>query len=145
MKTEKGVVVIAYQISLRNHRFLVLKRTKNWEGWELPKGHLEEDDYEETVKLELEEEAGLENEELGEIEELGETLEWTFENDDGEEIKREYRAFTVKVDESAVVDTSNNPHEEHEDGFFLDYEDASSLLTYDNQRKILEKGKESLE
>jgi hypothetical protein len=71
-------------------------------------------------------------------------LEWTFE-DDGEEIKREYKVFIVKIDENAVVDVTENPHDEHETGFFLDYEDASSLLTYDNQREILEKGKESLE
>lgn len=144
MKTEKGVVVVAYKEVRRNHRYLVLKRTKNWEGWELPKGHLENDDYRETIKLEIGEEAGLSEEEIKEIKGMDQILEWTFE-DDGEEIKREYKAFIVKIDEDAVVDVTENPHDEHETGFFLDYEDASSLLTYDNQREILEKGKESLE
>ena len=143
MKTEKGVVIVAYKEVRRNHRYLVLKRTKNWEGWELPKGHLENDDYTETVKLELGEEAGLEEENIENIKEMEETLEWTFE-DDGEEIKREYKAFIVKISEGAIVDVSENPHDEHETGFFLDFEDASSLLTYDNQAEILEKGKESL-
>jgi len=145
MKTEKGVVVIAHQESRRNHRYLVLKRTKNWEGWELPKGHLENDDYRETVELELGEEAGLKEENIENIEEMGETLEWTFENDNGEEIKREYKAFIVKIEAEAIVDVSENPHEEHENGFFLSYEDASSLLTYDNQKEILETGKNMLE
>jgi len=144
MRTEKGVVVVAYKEVRRNHRYLVLKRTKNWEGWELPKGHLENDDYRETVKLELGEEVGLEEEKIEDIEDMGETLEWTFE-DDGEEVKREYKAFIVKISEDAVVDVSANPHDEHETGFFLDFEDASSLLTYDNQNELLEKGKESLE
>ena len=144
MRTEKGVVVVAYKEVRRNHRYLVLKRTKNWEGWELPKGHLEEDDYSETVKLELGEEAGLSEEEIEDIKDMDETLEWTFE-DDGEEIKREYKAFLVEISEDAVVDVSENPHDEHETGFFLDYEDGSSLLTYDNQAEILERGKESLE
>jgi 8-oxo-dGTP pyrophosphatase MutT (NUDIX family) len=144
MKTEKGVLIIAYQKSLRNHRILVLKRTKNWEGWELPKGHLENDDYRETVKLELKEEAGLDEETIQEITETGDTLEWTFENDDGEQIKREYKAFIAKIGEDAVVDVSENPHDEHETGFFLDYEDAEALLTYDNQKEILEDNKESL-
>lgn len=144
MKTEKGVVIVAYKKVRRNHRYLVLKRTKNWEGWELPKGHLENDDYRETVKLELGEEAGLDGEKIESIEDMEETLEWTFE-DDGEEIKREYKAFLVEISEDAIVDVSENPHDEHETGFFLDYGDASSLLTYDNQREILETGKESLE
>ena len=144
MRTEKGVVVVAYKEVRRNHRYLVLKRTKNWEGWELPKGHLEEDDYRETVKLELGEEAGLSEEEIEDIKDMDETLEWTFE-DDGEEIKREYKAFLVEISEDAIIDVSENPHDEHETGFFLDYEDASSLLTYDNQAEILERGKESLE
>ena len=144
MRTEKGVVVVAYKEVRRNRRYLVLKRTKNWEGWELPKGHLENDDYRETVKLELSEETGLEEEKIEEIQEMGEKLEWTFE-DDGEKVKREYKAFVVKIGRDAVVDVSGNPHDEHENGFFLDYEDASSLLTYDNQEELLEQGKESLE
>jgi len=143
MRIEKGVVVVAYKEVRRNHRYLVLKRTKNWEGWELPKGHLEEDDYRETVKLELGEEAGLSEEEIEDIKDMERTLEWTFE-DDGEEIKREYKAFLVEISEDAVVDVSENPHDEHETGFFLDYEDGSSLLTYGNQAEILERGKESL-
>ena len=144
MRTEKGVVVVAYKEVRRNLRYLVLKRTKNWEGWELPKGHLENDNYRETVKLELGEETGLEEEKIKEVQEMEKKLEWTFE-DDGEKVKREYKAFVVKIGEDAVVDVSGNPHDEHENGFFLDYEDASSLLTYDNQKELLEQGKESLE
>lgn len=144
MKTEKGVVIITYQKSMRNHRFLVLKRSKNWEGWELTKGHLENDDYTETVKLELGEEAGLKEENIKEITDMEKTLEWTFK-DDGEEIKREYKAFIAEISEEAVVDVTENPHDEHETGFFLDYEDAKSLLTYDNQKELLEEGKERLE
>jgi len=144
MRTEKGVVVVAYKEVRRNLRYLVLKRTKNWEGWELPKGHLENDNYRETVKLELGEETGLEEKKIEEVQEMEKKLEWTFE-DDGEKVKREYKAFVVKIGEDAVVDVSGNPHDEHENGFFLDYEDASSLLTYDNQKELLEQGKESLE
>ncbi len=145
MRTEKGVVLVAYKEVRRNHRYLVLKRTKNWEGWELPKGHLENEDYRETVKIELGEEAGLDESDIQDIQGLEETLEWSFEDEDGEEVKREYRAFLVEIDGDAVVDTSENPHEEHENGFFLDYEDAHSLLTYDNQKEVLDTGREELE
>lgn len=142
MKTEKGVVIVAYKELRRNRRYLVLKRTKNWEGWELPKGHLEDGDHEKTAIQEMKEEAGLKEEDIIEIEEMDETLEWSFE-EEGEEIERKYSAFTAKIDGSAVVDVSENPHEEHGNGFFLNYEDASSLLTYENQAELLEKVKES--
>ena len=144
MKTEKGVIIIAYKESRRNNRFALLQRKKNWEGWELPKGHLEEDDYEHTARLELEEEAGVEEENIQRITDMEESVEWEFENE-GEKIKREYRAFLVKVDESTRIDVSSNPHDEHSQGFFLKEEDAKSLLTYENNIEILEKGVEKIE
>lgn len=143
MKTEKGVTIVAYKESNRNNRFLVLKRTKNWDGWELPKGHLENDDYIETVKLELEEEAGVTEDSLESVESLDQVMEWTFERDD-EKIKREYHCYIVKVSEDAIVDTSNNPHDEHENGYFFNLDDATALLTYDNQRELLEEVSENL-
>ncbi|MFB6245013.1 MAG: NUDIX domain-containing protein [Candidatus Nanohaloarchaea archaeon] len=143
MTTEKGVILVVYKESRGHRRFLVLKRTKNWEGWELPKGHLE-DGYESTVRLELEEEAGIEESEIVEVEEMGETVSWSFE-DDGEEIHREYRAFLVRVDGDAIVDVSGNPHDEHDSGYFFNYDDVHSLLTYDDQRSLLREAKETLE
>lgn len=144
MKTEKGVIVVAWNQPSVKPRFLVLKRKKNWEGWELPKGHLENDDYEETVEIELEEEAGIAPESIQEIEPLEETAEWTFERD-GEEIKREYRGFIARVDDDVSVETENNPSDEHEHGYFFNYSDASSMLTYDVQKEILELAKATLE
>ncbi|MFT4869146.1 MAG: 8-oxo-dGTP pyrophosphatase MutT (NUDIX family) [Colwellia polaris] len=143
MKTEKGVTIVAYKESNRNKRFLVLQRTKNWDGWELPKGHLENDDHRETVELELEEEAGISEESIESLESLEQVMEWTFERD-GDEIKREYSCYIVKVNEDAIVDTTNNPHDEHEGGYFFDLTDAKALLTYDNQRELLEEVAENL-
>lgn len=141
MEREKGVVLVVYKKPGRKPRYLVLNRKKNWEGWELPKGHLESD-YRKTALLELEEEAGIE--EVETIEEADEVLEWSFKNDDGEKIKREYKAFIVKVSDDAVVDVTKNPHDEHEKGHFFNYDDAKSLLTYDNQVKILEELNETV-
>jgi 8-oxo-dGTP pyrophosphatase MutT (NUDIX family) len=143
MKTEKGVIIVAYKESRRNNRFALLKRKKNWEGWELPKGHLEEDDYEHTAKLELKEEAGIDKEKVQKVTDMEETVQWEFE-DDGETVKREYRAFLVRVDKETQVDISSNPHDEHSQGFFLKEEDAKSLLTYENNVEILEKGIEKI-
>lgn len=137
MKTEKGVMLVAYK-QKNAPRYLVLKRKKNWEGWETPKGHLEDGDYEATVKEELKEEAGIQEDEIRDIRDMEETVEWSFE-DDGEEVKREYRGYLVKVSPEAHVDVSRNPHDEHEHGFFFSYRDASEMITHDNNRELLEK------
>ncbi|MFB6204110.1 MAG: NUDIX domain-containing protein [Candidatus Nanohaloarchaea archaeon] len=142
MKTEKGVIVVAWKKPSIKPRYIVLKRKKNWEGWELPKGHLE-NGYESTVELELEEEAGIREEQIQELEPLNHTVEWEFERDN-EEIKREYRGFLVKVDDDATVDTGNNPSDEHEFGYFFNYEDTHSMLTYEDQKELLEKAREEL-
>ncbi len=143
MKTEKGVILVVYKESHGSRRFLVLKRTKNWEGWELPKGHLE-DGYEGTVRLELAEEAGIDEEQIVDIQDMEREVSWTFE-EAGEEIQREYRAYLVEVDSDAIVDVSQNPHDEHESGYFFNYDDVYSLLTYDDHRELLEEARETLE
>lgn len=135
MKTEKGAIIIAYK-SGSKPRYLVLKRKKNWEGWETPKGHLENDDYEETVKLEIEEEAGIEEDKIVEIEDMDQTVSWEYEDDDGE-FRKEYRAFLVEVADDAFVDVSKNPHDEHEHGYFFVFRDAKKMITYDNNLELL--------
>lgn len=144
METEKGVAIIAFKEIRASRRFLVLKRKKNWDGWEIPKGHLEEDNYVKTAKTELNEEAAIKNSQIESIEDLEADLEWSFERN-GEEIKREYKGFIVKVSGDANVDTTNNPNDEHETGFFMKKEDVKSLLTYENQEELLEEAIERLE
>lgn len=138
MRTEKGVIIVAYKRSNGGRRYAILKRTKNWEGWELPKGHLEKDDYRETVKIELNEEAGVSEENIKNIDDLGETVTWSYE-EDGEKIKREYKGFSVELKSDVQIETSNNPSDEHETGFFLGFEDAKSLLTFENNKDLLER------
>jgi 8-oxo-dGTP pyrophosphatase MutT (NUDIX family) len=144
METEKGVMIVAYKQSRRSNRFAVLKRKKNWEGWELPKGHLENDDYFYTVREELEEEAGIDEEDVEEIDETEETVSWTYERE-GEKFEKKYRVMIAEVVDSARIDTSNNPDEEHEQGFFLSLEDALSLLTYENNKKVLKTAVQGIE
>jgi len=136
MKTEKGVIIVAYKESDRNPRFTVLKRKKNWEGWELPKGHLEKDDYRETVKIELGEETGIEQQSIESITDLEQLVEWEFE-EDGQTIGREYKAFLVKLSEDSYIDVSKNPCDEHETGLFLRFRDVEEMLTYDDQTELL--------
>lgn len=144
MRTEKGVVAVAYKKPGRTPRYLILKRKKNWSGWELPKGHME-GEYEATVKQELEEEAGIEPEKIRAMDDLEYVLSWEFEDDDGEQVRREYRAFVVEVEPDAVIDVSSNPHEEHDTGYFFNFQDSKALLTYHNQAQLLEKAAEAIQ
>lgn len=137
MKTEKGVILVVYKESRRQHRYAILKRKKNWEGWELPKGHLEEDNYKKTVKIELQEETGIKEENIRGITDMEETTSWEYEQD-GEDFKKEYKGFIVHVDDDASIDTSQNPCDEHSQGFFLKKEDAKGLLEYENNVEILD-------
>ena len=137
MRTEKGVALVVYKKKRGKKRFLILKRNKNWEGWEIPKGHLEDEDYTKTVKQELREEAGIPEEKIEQIENLNQDLEWTYTDEEGQEVKREYRGYMVETSEAASVDVTQNPHEEHETGFFMKKEDVKSLLTYENQKELL--------
>ena len=143
VETEKGVIIVAYKEVRRNQRFLILKRTKNWEGWELPKGHLEKNDHKQTVKIELNEEAGIPKNKIKNIKDLEKHTEWTYERNNTE-YQKKYKQFLVEVEEDCRINTNNNPDEEHEQGLFLNYKDAKSLLTYENNKKFLEEAKEQI-
>lgn len=136
METEKGVIIIAYKPADKP-RYLVLKRKKNWEGWETPKGHLENDDYEKTVEIELEEEAGIDPEQITEIQDMDKTVSWEYEQD-GKDFKKEYKTFLVELGPDTFVDVSANPDDEHEHGYFFVYRDAKKMITHDNNLEILE-------
>ncbi len=142
METEKGVIIIAYKPA-EKPRYLVLKRKKNWEGWETPKGHLENGDYEETVEVELQEEAGIDAEQIEEIQDMDKTVSWEYEQG-GEEFRKEYKAFLVELGPDTFVDVSANPDDEHEHGFFFVYRDAEKMITYDNNLELLEEAHQLL-
>lgn len=142
MKTEKGVIIIAYK-SAEKPRYLVLKRKKNWEGWETPKGHLENDDYVHTVEIELNEEAGIDSEEIVDIQDMDKTVSWEYEQD-GKDFRKEYEAFLVELASDTFVDVSENPDDEHEHGFFFVYRDAEKMITHDNNLDLLKEAHQRL-
>ncbi len=139
MPEEKGVIVALFD---ERDRVAVLKRKKNWEGWEIIKGHLEES-YKETVIQEIEEEAGVDRELIESVHDLDLTVKWSYEQED-EEIIRKYKAFAAKVSGPAVINTSKNPCDEHEHGFFLNPRDVKEMVEYENNRKVIEKACEKL-
>jgi len=135
MEVEKGIMAAVFK---ENGRALVLKRKKNWEGWELLKGGLENDDYRETVLIELEEEAGIPGELVNTVKDLDHTVEWEYSRD-GENYRKEYKTFVIEVSNDAKVDVSQNPCDEHENGFFLRPRHIKEMLEYENGEKTLEK------
>ena len=141
MKGEKGAIITVFD---ERGRVLVLKRKKNWEGWELPKGHLEQDDYRETVRIELQEESGIEPEKIDAIKDLGKTVSCKY-TQDGQEYSKKYKAFRVEVSNIERVDTSENPCDEHEHGFFLRPEHVEEMLEYDNNREVLRRAQKFIE
>lgn len=140
MEVEKGVIAAVFD---ENGRVMVLKRKKNWEGWELLKGHLEKDDYRETVIIELEEEAGIEPEHVETLIDLNHTTSWDY-TQDGQDYRKEYKAYAVKVSDIGKVDTSKNPCDEHEHGFFLKPAHVEKMLEHENNVEVLEKALEKL-
>lgn len=138
MKTRKGVALVTYRQSSDSRNYLILKRDKNWRGWELPKGGLEYDNYLSTAFLELNEEAGIEPVEIESISELDKELTWTYDKG-GKSFKSRFKVFLVEVKNSAKPDVSKNPSEEHKAAAFYPFGNAMDLLKHNEQKRLLEK------
>lgn len=144
MKTEERVCVVLTKELQDSYRYAVFRRTKGWEGWELVKGHVEDDDPEATVYIELAEEAGINREQVVRVEPLDQTMSWTYENDDGETVETDCHCFLAEVTPDTYISVGQNPDDEHTKGHFLNYRDAHDILTHDNQRELLEAVKNQL-
>lgn len=142
MDEEKRVCIVLYKQFNGRPRYAVLKRTKNWEGWELIKGHQEGVDPEKAACTEIREETGID--ELQRIEKLDKEISWTYEDND-EEVHTRCTCFVAEAPSDAFIRVSENPHDEHEKGHFLNFRDARDILTYGNQRDLLEHVHERLE
>lgn len=133
MREERRVCIVLYKMMDGYPRYGVLKRTLNWEGWELPKGHLE-GDAAESARQEIAEETGIADIEA--LDPFACDAGWTYE-DDGEEVQVTCDCFLAEVPGDAYIDVSGNPHDEHAKGHFLNFRDARDILTHENQRELL--------
>ncbi|MDY6770771.1 MAG: NUDIX domain-containing protein [Candidatus Nanohaloarchaea archaeon] len=143
MKEVEGVVVALYKPTGDYHRFAVLKRDVNWEGWELPKGRLDDtEDPEKAARREIKEETSIEPVSITDLDEIH---EWEYEQD-GEKRHAKYHAFMAEAPENAFIDVSDNPDkDEHSKGHFLNLRDTKDVLTHENQRELVEKVAERLQ
>ncbi|MFB6294779.1 MAG: NUDIX domain-containing protein [Candidatus Nanohaloarchaea archaeon] len=140
MREEERVCVVLYKRVDDTVRYAVLNRVLNWEGWELVKGRME-GSPEETARIEVQEEAGIDD--LAELVPVDHDLEWTFE-DEGDEVHVMCHCFRAEAPADARISVEENPDQEHADGYFLNYRDARDILTYDDQRELLEAVHEQL-
>ena len=136
MRVDKGIAAIVYRRNQNQKEYLILKRDKNWRGWEIPKGHLEHNSPLATVFLELNEEAGIEPVEVKKILPLERNLTFQFEEDE-EKVVSDFRCFEVEVKEDVEVDLSKNPSKEHNNYEWLPRLAAKEKLEYEEQRNVL--------
>ncbi len=113
--------------------FLILKRTKNWEGWEFIKGGIEKGETEkDAVKRETKEETGLQKFKI--IKKI-------------DDVKKEFIGLGNKLNIHSVylVEANMNvpihigEEREHSTYLWADADSAMSKLTWDNDKEILAK------
>ncbi|MDY6778845.1 MAG: NUDIX domain-containing protein [Candidatus Nanohaloarchaea archaeon] len=141
MEQVPGVVVVLYKRVDGYNRYAVLKRTKNWEGWELVKGHIEDkEEPEEAAHREVREETGITPENVQSMDEIN---EWEYKRD-GTQYHARYRAYLAEAPSDAYIDVSGNEHGEHSKGHFLNFRDTVEILTHDNQRELVKQAADQL-
>lgn len=134
VRTDKGVAIILKKKG--KNQYGILRRDKNWTGWEIPKGHLEYGSVKATVFLELCEEAGVIPTDIIDIEPIETNLVFDYKQEGGK-IRSDFESFLVIVDEDTELSVKNNPHEEHEEAKFVTRKEALDLLKYEEQKKLL--------
>lgn len=132
MRVDKGVAVILK----KGDQYGILKRDKNWSGWEIPKGHLELGSHDATVLVELYEEAGIKPVDIRSMKQLDQKLEFEFE-EEGEKRISSFQVYLVEVEDGTSLTTDMNPSEEHVDSMFTSKEKALDLLEYEDQKELL--------
>jgi len=137
MRVDAGVAMLVYRETVENQReYLILRRCKNWDGWELPKGHLEHDSHEATVFVELNEEAGIEPVDVKKLASLDKYLTFQFEENQ-ETVVSNFKCFEVEVNVETEVDLSKNPFDEHSDYKWVSQNEAKDELEHEEQRNLL--------
>lgn len=130
----KAVTAVVYD-KMHKPYFLILKRTKNWEGWEFVKGGTKERETEEdAVKREIIEETGLQEFKI--IKKL-------------DNVRKEFIGIGNKLNIHSIYLVESNMNipihmpqgddKEHSTYLWADADSAMSKLTWDNDKKILAK------
>ena len=105
--------------------------------WDLPKGHVEDDEeYTETMKRELGEETGIE--EITIVPNFHLTTKYSFKHK-GKSIKKQVHWYLAHTEQLRV--TLSN---EHRDYIWLDWESAMKLITHHETREVVKNAQQFL-
>ena len=135
-----GLRHIIGMVVFDGERFLLLHRKLNWNGWEFPKGAVEESEtQEEAIRRELLEETDLKKYSL-----VTQLDEFDF-YDNVRKINSNIKNYLVQVSSNSKV-SLNNEHvldgevvEEHSDFKWFHPKEALETVTHENQRETLNK------
>ena len=136
---KKGVSALIYD-NAGTYYFLIVHRTREWQGWEFPKYSLE---YDQELTEEQEKEmllSLLENSYgLKKYKVLGKLIEQRkfMEGDKS-------HAFTVFVVEALMNIPVNLTSEKHDTYLWAKYDTVKEKLTWESERELFEKAYESL-
>ncbi len=135
---EKSCGVILFRMEEAKRLYLLLHYPSG--HWDLPKGHVEEEDASEfaTALRELEEETGISEIEF--IDGYREPMYYEFNRGRKEVVKKTVVYFLASTDVSKVKISH-----EHQDYEWLPYEEAYDRLTFDNAKTLLERGESHIQ
>ncbi|MBW2971228.1 NUDIX domain-containing protein [Candidatus Woesearchaeota archaeon] len=126
METQRGVSAIIYDKRGDKHYFLLLHRVSNWQGWEFPKGKLEEGETVlQAATREIKEETGLKKFNIKGS--LVNKREFTH-NDR----LYSFETFLVEANMNVVVDISGS--EEHDNYIWTDKEGVLAKLYWHEEK-----------
>ena len=135
--TRKGVVAIIFKKEKGKVKFLLLKRKKNWKGWELMKGGCKNGESElMCLRREVKEETGI-SKFITKITNSYDLFGYPQEMiKDGVRYKKsKHRLFLIEV----FSDKVEFDKEEHSGFKWVDFEKASKMLTWKDQKALLKK------
>jgi len=126
---KRGVTGIIFAEKGGKRLFLVLHRVLNWTGWEFVKGGVEgPESFEEAVKREIKEEAGLEN--VTVVPGFSKLMHW-----EAAETRYDYKVFLVKTDYTDKI-ILNEEFVEHDAFKWSDEKEVLKLLTHEDNKRI---------
>lgn len=136
-KKEVSAGIITIRRNPSGSHYLLLKH-KNGGHWSFPKGHIEEGEVPKQAALrELEEETALALQRF--VSEFNRETSYTFKRE-GRKVSKTVIYFLGVVSRESQVELSS----EHLDYCWLPHEDARQRLTYEGDKKLLDKAEQKL-
>ena len=133
-KYRKSVFIVTYHKSENKIFYLILKRKLHWNGWEFPKGGIEEKENPfEAVQRELKEETGAVPLKIKKFNFRGKYKYKKLVLDREGIIGQSFSLYAAEIKKQKI----KFDEKEHTDFRWLAFEEAMKILTHQNQKKSL--------